>query len=97
MKREYEYTFENMKRELCETPVLSSPRRLYILDADASVVAISGILHQEQESNRRTVLSPIAYGSKVLSETEMNLVEPKEEMFALVRGEVPHKFGEHSF
>ena len=71
--------------------------RLYVLDADSSVLAISGKLHQEQEWNRRTILSPIANGSKVLSETEMKFVEPKEEMFALVRGEVPRKFGEHSF
>ena len=42
-----------------------------VLDTDASVVAISGILHQEQEWNGNTVLRPIAYGSKVLSDTEM--------------------------
>ena len=60
--------FENIKRELCEAPVLGMPREkgLYVLDTDASVVAISGILHQEQEWNGRTVLRPIAYGSKVL-------------------------------
>ena len=44
---------------------------MYTLDTDASVVAISGILHQEQESNGKTVLRPIAYGSKVLSDTEL--------------------------
>ena len=44
---------------------------MYVLDTDASVVAISGILHQEQEWNGKTVLRPIAYGSKVLSDTEM--------------------------
>ena len=51
---------------------------------DASVVAISGILHQEQEWNGRTVLRPIAYGSKVLSDTEMKYGAPKAEMFAVV-------------
>ena len=45
--------FENIKRELCEAPVLDMPPGdgMYVLDTDASVVAISGILHQEQELN----------------------------------------------
>ena len=57
---------------------------MYVLDTDASVVAISGILHQEQEWNGKTVLRPIAYGSKVLSDTEMKCRAPKAEMFAVV-------------
>ena len=57
---------------------------MYVLDTDASVVAISGILHQEQGWNGRTVLRPIAYGSKVLSDTEMKSGAPKAEMFAVV-------------
>ena len=55
-----------------------------VLDTDASVVAISGILHQEQEWNGRTVLRPIAYGSKVLSDTEMKYGAPKAEIFAVI-------------
>ena len=73
--------FENLKRELCEAPVLGMPteKSMYVLDTDASVVAISGILHQEQEWNGRTVPRPIAYGSKVLSDTEMkNMVHQKQ-------------------
>ena len=48
---EAEAAFENIKRELCETPVLGRPteKGLYVLETDASFVAISGILHQEQE------------------------------------------------
>ena len=57
---------------------------MYVLDTDASVVAISGILHQEQEWNGRTVLRPIAYGSKFLSDTEMKYGAPKAEVFAVV-------------
>ena len=57
---------------------------MYVLDTDASVVAISGILQQEQERNGKTVLRPIAYGSKVLSDTEMKYGTPKAEMFAVV-------------
>ena len=83
---EAQSAFENIKRELCEALVLGMPteKGMYVLDTDESVVAISGILHQEQEWNGRTVLRPIAYGSKVLSDTEMNYGAPKAEMFAVV-------------
>ena len=83
---EAQVSFENIKRELCEAPVLGMPteKGMFVLDTDASVVAISGILHQEQEWNARTVLRPIAYGSKVLSDTEMKYGAPKAEMFAVI-------------
>ena len=81
-----EASFQRIKKELCEAPVLGIPteKGMYVLDTDASVVAISGILHQEQEWNGKTVLRPIAYGSKVLSDTEMKYGAPKAEMFAVV-------------
>ena len=63
---------------------MPTEKGLYVLDTDASVVATSGILHQEQEWNGRTVLHPIAYGSKILSDTEMKYGAPKAEMFAVV-------------
>ena len=63
---------------------LPTEKSIYVLDKDASVVAIPGILHQEQERNGRTVLRPIAYGSKVLSDTEVKYGAPKAEMFAVV-------------
>ena len=83
---EAQVSFENIKRELCEAPVLGMPteKGMFVLDTDASVVAISRILHQEQEWNGRTVLRPIAYGSKVLSDTEMKYGAPKAEMFAVI-------------
>ena len=83
---EAQVSFENIKRELCEAPVLGMPteKGMFVLDTDASVVAISGILHQEQEWNGRTVLRPIAYGSKVLSDTEMKYGAPKAEMFLVI-------------
>ena len=49
---------------------MPTEKGMYELDTDASVVAISGILHQEQEWNGKTVLRPIAYGSKVLSDLD---------------------------
>ena len=83
---EAQAAFENMKRELCKAPVLGMPteKSMYVVDTDASVVTISGILHQEQEWNGRTVLRPIAYGSKVLSDTDMKYGAQKAEMFAVV-------------
>ena len=83
---EAQAAFENIKRELCEAPVLGMPteKGAYVLDTDASVIAISGILHHEQEWNGRTVLRAISYGSKILSDAEMNHGAPKAEMFAVV-------------
>ena len=57
---------------------------MFVLDTDASVVAISGILHQEHEWIGRTVLRPMASGSKVLSDTEMKYGAPKAETFAVI-------------
>ena len=76
---EAQTAFENIKQELCEAPVLGMPTEqgMFVLDTDASVLAISGKLHQEQQWNGRIVLRPIAYGSKVLSDTEMKYGEPK--------------------
>ena len=75
-----------IKNKLCEARVLgiTSGKEMYVLDTDASVVAISGILHHEQEWNEMTVLRPTAYRSKVLSDTEINYGAPKAEMFAIV-------------
>ena len=83
---EAQVSFENIKRELCEAPVLRMPteKGMFVLDTDASVFPISGILHQEQEWNGRTVLRPIAYGSKVLSDTEMKYGAPKAEIIAVI-------------
>ena len=40
-----EESFQRIKKELCEAPVLGMPteKGMYVLDTDASVVAISGI------------------------------------------------------
>ena len=84
---EAQAAFENIKRELCEAPVLGMPtdKGMYVLDTDASVIAISGILHQEQEWNGRTVLRPIANGSKVVCDTETKYGAPEAEMFAVFK------------
>ena len=86
---------------VCEAPVLSMPteKGMYVLDTDASVIAISGILNQKQEWNGTTVLRPIDYGSKVMSNTEMKYGAPKAEIFFgnHVLGEVPRILRERSF
>ena len=81
-----EKSFQRIKKELCEASVLGMPteKGMYVLDTDASVVAISGILHQQQEWNRKSVLRSIAYGSKVLNDTKMKYGVPKAEIFAVV-------------
>ena len=65
---EAQISFENIESERCDAPVLGMPteKGMFVLDTDASVVAISGILHQEQKWNGRTVLRPIACGSNFL-------------------------------
>ena len=49
-------SFQRIKKDLCDAPVLGMPTEegMYVLDTDESVVAISGILHQEQERNGKT-------------------------------------------
>ena len=53
-------------------------KSMYVLDTDASVVAISEILHQQQEWNGKTVHRPIAYGSKVLGDTDLKCGTKKQ-------------------
>ena len=83
---EAQFSFENINRQLCEAPVLGMPTKkgTFLKDMDASVVAISCKLHQEQELNGSIVLRPIAYGSKVLRDTEMKYGAPKADMFAVI-------------
>ena len=78
-------SFQRKKKELCKAPVLGMPteKGMYVLDTDASMLGISGILYQEQEWNGKSTLRPIAYESKVLSDTEMKYGAPKAEMFAV--------------
>ena len=75
-----------VKRELCKAPVVGmyTEKGIYYINTYASVVANSGILHQEQEWNGRTALCPIANGKKILSDNEMKFDAPKAELFAVV-------------
>ncbi len=84
---EAEESFELIKKKLCSYPVLALPREegTFILDTDASDVAISGILHQEQEVDGKMKVRLIAYGSRMLKSTERRYGAAKAEMLAAVR------------
>ena len=53
--------FEKIKRELGKAPVQGIPteRGMYVLDIDASVVAISGILHQDRNGTEEQFSVPL--------------------------------------
>ena len=81
----HQNAFDSVKQALADATALAAPNDegRFVLDTDASAVAIAGILHQEQEHNGKTILRPIVYGSKSLTRTQMNCGAPKLEMYAV--------------
>ena len=75
-------TFEMLKKLLTTAPVLGLPEEdgLFILDTDASMVAIAGILSQKQTKDGVEKEVPIAFASKSLSPTEQRYGAAKLEM-----------------
>ena len=84
-KGKHQEAFDSVKQALADATALAAPNEegRFVLDTDASAVAIAGILHQEQEYNGKTILRPIVYGSKSLTRTQMNYGAPKLEMYAV--------------
>ncbi len=78
--------FEKVKSALLETPLLHQPDEEgeFILDKDASELAIAGILSQKKTINGRTKECPISFGSKALSMTERSYAAAKAEMLAAI-------------
>ena len=76
--------FNEIKKALIEATALAQPdsEEEFVLDTDASAVAISGILHQWQGAPGEQRLRPIIYGSKKLTTTQAKYWAPKLEMFA---------------
>ena len=74
-----------MNHALADATALAAPNeeRCFVLETDASEVAIARILHQDQDYNGKTVLRPIVYGSKLLTRTQPNYGAPKLEMYAV--------------
>ena len=84
-KEKHQEAFDSVKQALADATTLAAPNEegRFVLDTDASAVAIAGILHQEQQYNGKTILRPIVYGSKSLTRTQMNYGAPKLEMYAV--------------
>ena len=84
-KEKHQEAFDSVKQALADATALAAPNEegRFVLDTDASAVAIAGILHQEQQYNGKTTLRPIVYGSKSLTRTQMNYGAPKLEMYAV--------------
>ena len=81
----HQEAFDSVKPALANATTLAAPNEQgrFVLDIDASTVAIAGILHQEQKYNGKTILRPIIYGSKSLTRTQLNHVAPKLEIYAV--------------
>ena len=79
---EQQQAFNAVKLALIEATALAQPdsEGEFVLDTDASAVAISGILHQWQGPPGERRLRPIVYGSKKLNATQAKYGAPKLEM-----------------
>ena len=76
--------FETLKTALTTAPILALPNETgrFVLDTDASRVAISGILHQWQKINGKDKLVVINYASRGLKGSERKYSAAKSEMLA---------------
>jgi hypothetical protein len=76
---EQNQAFQELKKRLCETPVLQLPDfgKAFEIECDASGVSIGGVLLQEGK--------PISYFSEKLSGANLNYSIYDKELYALVR------------
>ena len=81
---EQQQAFNAVKLALIEATALAQPdsEGEFVLDTEASAVAISGILHQWQGPPGERRLRPILYGSKKLNATQAKYGAPKLELYA---------------
>ena len=81
--REHEVAFTNMKEVFMHPPVLGhvKDKAPFIIDADASNVAIGATLSQVQDGQERV----ISYFSKCLSRPERNYCVTRRELLSVVR------------
>lgn len=77
-----EKAFKILREKLCDSPVLSyaNTEDVFILDTDASLRGVSGVLSQIQNGEEKV----ICYGSKVLSKTQQNYCTTMRELLAVV-------------
>ena len=84
---EYDEAFENVKRAVCNTPVLRyfDSKQETVIQCDSSDTGIGAALLQKGQ--------PIAYASRALSKTEQNYAQMETELLAVVFGfEKFHQF-----
>ena len=76
--------FDGLKQSLTTEPILGIADGVgeFVLDTDASAVAIAGILHQRQIIRGQEKLVVICYGSRGLRGSERNYGAAKNEMLA---------------
>ena len=81
---EQQVAFIKIKKSLIDATALAKPDSEveFVLDTDASSVAILGILHQWQGPHRKRRLRPLVYGSKKLTTTQAKYGAPNLEMYA---------------
>ena len=81
---EQQQVFNAIKLALIEATALAQPdsEGEFVLDTDASAVAVSGISHQWQGPPGERRLRPILYGSKKLNATQAKYGAPELEMYA---------------
>ncbi|KAK3102810.1 hypothetical protein FSP39_014067 [Pinctada imbricata] len=79
---ECQNAFEKLKEKLIESPILAHPdfTKPFILDTDASLDSIGGVLSQEVDGYERV----IAYGSRVLTKSERRYCVTRRELLAIV-------------
>lgn len=76
-------SFDQLRECLCSAPVLAYPNftNPFILDTDASNVAIGTVLSQLDEHGKERV---IAYGSRLLTKSERQYCVTCRELLAVV-------------
>ena len=79
--------FDKLKTILMSYPVLALPTEdgEFVLDTDASDVAIAGILHQYQDCEGKMKLRVIAYASRTLDDCQKKYGAAKLEMFCALK------------
>ena len=81
---EMEKSFESVKKSLCTTAILHcpDPKKLFILDTDASKCGIGGVLSQMDEDGNEKV---IYFASNKLSKVEENYCATRKELLAVIK------------
>lgn len=81
--QDQEDAFERLKQALTTAPVLGLPNSVdkFVLDTDASQVAVAGVLSQIQGNQERD----ISYGSFALSPEQRNYCTTRQELLAVIR------------